>query len=661
MSKHKTLFYLFILFIPIKGFTQDSITDSLKNLLQITTKDSAKVDLLNSISYNLFASTPIEAIDFGTRAIELAKKINYQKGIAYAHKNIGLGYYMQGNFLDVLENWENSLAVFESINDKLGVANILNNLGAIYFNQGDDAKAIDLYLRSLRASEEIGDTLRIVTAIINIGGVYYNKPATRDKALKFYLKAIPLSEKLGDKGAIGTASINIGEIYLENNQDSIALVYFKKSHQAWEGTGRVPYSLTRIGDVYSKRGDYKLAINYRNEAITIANKYEAKLEVIRPLLGLAETYNLQGNPKFALESFNQAMIIATEIGSNYQLKDAYLGMAYSFAKLSDYKNAFKYQTLFSDIKDTLFNLETDNKIKGLQFTYDIDKKQGEIDLLTKDKKLQDLEMKRQKLVKNATLAGLIFILIIAFITFRNYLAKVKVNKILDKQKDEIESLLLNILPKKIAKELRLNGTATPRKYKSVSVLFTDFKDFTKISEQLTPRELITELNDYFVAFDNIVEKHNLEKIKTIGDAYMCAGGLPVKNKTHPIDTVKAALEMQDFMDQKNKQRAANGEAPWGLRVGIHSGPIMAGVVGRKKYAYDIWGSTVNIASRMESNGEVGKVNISAATYELVKDKFDCHYRGKISAKNVGEIDMHFIENEIIQVTHDQVKYNKHCI
>jgi len=645
MSKGNKLFLLFMIFFSVNGYSQDTKTDSLKALLQTTVNDSSKVNLLNIISYHLFPSSPVEAIDYGKQALKLAEEVNFKKGIAYAFKNIGLGYYMQGNFVEVLIYWEQSLKVFESIGDKLGVSNMLNNLGAIYFNQGNDAKAIDLYLRSLRTSEDIRDTLRIATALINIGGVYYNKPTTHEKALEFYLKAIPLSEKIEDKGAIGAASINIGEIYLERNQDSIALVYFKKSYEAWMGTGRVPYSMTRIGDVYAKKREYQSALNYYNEAIKIAKKFEAKLELIRPLLGIAKTYSITGNERMALNAYEEARLTAAEIGSNYELKDAYQGMARTFAKLSDFENAYKYQTLFSDIKDTLFNTETDDKIKGLQFTYEMEKKQGEIDLLTKDKQLQEISLQKQRFAKNAILVGLVLIMIITFIIFRNYLAKVKINKILDQQKEEIEKLLLNILPKKIAKELQELGFAKSRDNKSVTVLFTDFKDFTRISSKLTPVELVTELNDYFTAFDDISEKYKLEKIKTIGDSYMCAGGLPTRNNTHPFDTIRAAIEMQQFVIEKNKSRAKE-EDHWELRAGIHSGPIMAGVVGKKKYAYDIWGSTVNVASRMESAGEPGKVNISSDTFELVKDKFKCHHRGKVSAKSVGDIDMYFVEYEI---------------
>lgn len=211
------------------------------------------------------------------------------------------------------------------------------------------------------------------------------------------------------------------------------------------------------------------------------------------------------------------------------------------------------------------------------------------------------------------------------------------------QKIEIEKLLLNILPAETARELNQKGFATPKYYENVSVLFTDFKDFTKIAEGLSPQELVAELNACFIAFDEIIEKNNLEKIKTIGDAFMCAGGIPVANQTHPIDAVKAGLEIQKYMNEANKKRREKGNMTWNLRIGIHTGPLVTGVVGKRKFAYDIWGDAVNIASRMETSGEIGKVNISDSTFTLVKDTFLCQYRGKISAKNKGEVDMYFVQ------------------
>ncbi|MCK5102113.1 MAG: adenylate/guanylate cyclase domain-containing protein, partial [Cyclobacteriaceae bacterium] len=240
--------------------------------------------------------------------------------------------------------------------------------------------------------------------------------------------------------------------------------------------------------------------------------------------------------------------------------------------------------------------------------------------------------------------GFILIMLVAFETFRNYFKKVKTNKLLDQQKIEIENLVLNILPSEVATELRTEGSATPRHYESVSVLFTDFKGFTKIAGGLAPKELVAELNDFFIAFDEISERNNLEKIKTIGDAYMCAGGIPTTNESHFYDTVNAGLEMQEYMQRTNEIRASKGQEIWGLRIGIHTGPVVAGVVGKKKFAYDIWGNSVNIASRMESSGEAGRLNISATTYDLVKDHYSCEFRGKIYAKNVGDIDMYFVES-----------------
>jgi ligand-binding sensor domain-containing protein/class 3 adenylate cyclase len=225
-------------------------------------------------------------------------------------------------------------------------------------------------------------------------------------------------------------------------------------------------------------------------------------------------------------------------------------------------------------------------------------------------------------------------------------------KKVEKQKERSEELLLNILPSEVAEELKQKGRAEAKQFDEVTVMFTDFKGFTQISEKLSPTELVTAIDTFFKAFDNIISKYNIEKIKTIGDSYMCAGGLPVANNTNAFDIVRAALEIQQFMLGQMQQSKKDGKEMFEVRIGVHTGPVVAGIVGLKKFAYDIWGDTVNIASRMESSGEAGKVNISGATYEIVKDKFNCTYRGKIEAKHKGEIDMYFVELRTIQFHSD---------
>jgi len=216
---------------------------------------------------------------------------------------------------------------------------------------------------------------------------------------------------------------------------------------------------------------------------------------------------------------------------------------------------------------------------------------------------------------------------------------------LQKEKDKTEELLLNILPKETADELKQNNKVVPRNYDLVTVLFTDFKGFTQIAEKLSPAELVHEIDHCFKKFDKIISKYRIEKIKTIGDAYMCAGGLPKEYKHNAAEVIKAAIEIRDFMLRYKDKRVQEKKACFEIRIGLHTGKVVAGVVGIKKYAYDIWGDTVNIASRMESSGEPGKINISGDTYQLVKDTFNCSYRGKIEAKNKGEIDMYFVDDE----------------
>jgi len=646
MNKRILISALITLILYGSGYTQTREADSLKLLLRSAKEDTTRVNSLIALSGTLLRSNSGEALRYANEAKTLADKLGFRKGQAYALKSIGMGYYFQGNYIETLLYWQQSLETFQSMGDKLGIANMLNNLGAVNFNEGDDEKAIDYYLESLRVSEEIGDKLRIATALVNIGAVYFNKKGTHDRALQYYLKALPLSEELGDHDAIGTSAVNTGEIYLERGDDKSALFYFEKALKAYRKSenGNVPYALNNIGKVYAKRREFLKAIGYQTEAYQLAEKLNARLEMSQSLLGLAETYRQQGDNPSAISSYIRAQDIAKSIGANYELKDAYEGLAGLYEKVSDYRNAYKYQTLFTGIKDTLYNAEMDKRIQAVTLNFDLEKKQGEIDLLTKDKALQELDIRRQKIIRNAVGITGILLLLMAIGLFNRYRYVRKTKKIIENEKERSEKLLLNILPFETAEELKEKGSATPKHYEMVSVLFTDFKGFTTIAEKLTPEQLVEELNQCFLEFDHIIDRNNLEKIKTIGDAYMCAGGIPVANTSNPLDVVKAGLEIKAYMDRMKAEREAKGQDYWELRIGIHTGKVIAGVVGKNKFAYDIWGDAVNTASRMESSGEPGKVNISGDTYALVKDHFNCVYRGKVKAKNKGDIDMYFVES-----------------
>jgi adenylate cyclase len=213
---------------------------------------------------------------------------------------------------------------------------------------------------------------------------------------------------------------------------------------------------------------------------------------------------------------------------------------------------------------------------------------------------------------------------------------------LNQERRKSDRLLRTVLPETIAQELKATDRVQPIDYQSASVLFTDFVGFTQIAESFTPQQLIEQLDSCFSKFDQIAKKHHLEKIKTIGDAYMAVGGVPVPNRTHAVDCVLAALEIQQVISDRQQKELAESQSYWDIRIGIHSGDLVAGVVGREKFSYDVWGDTVNTASRLESSGVAGRVNISGATYDRVKHFFECEFRGQIAAKNKGELDMYFV-------------------
>jgi adenylate cyclase len=297
------------------------------------------------------------------------------------------------------------------------------------------------------------------------------------------------------------------------------------------------------------------------------------------------------------------------------------------------------------IDDSLNEKETGRKLQQMEFA-----KQMFADSIAsaeKDRLVEEAhheEVQKKNNTRNWLLGGGALILLLAGGLYSRLRYVRKSKAIVEKEKDRSNNLLLNILPADIAEELKIHGKAEARDFDLVSILFTDFKGFTEASAKLSAADLVNEINTCFEAFDGIMGKYTIEKIKTIGDAYMAAGGLPVPSDNSIKNTILAALEMQEFIEKRKAEMDIAGKPAFQMRVGIHTGPVVAGIVGVKKFQYDIWGDTVNTASRIESNGEVGKVNISQATYDLLKNdpKFAFESRGKIEAKGKGEIEMYFV-------------------
>ncbi len=618
--------------------------DSLLAVLQRTTTDSVKARILIELSKVASAGSLPRSEEYAKRSLKVALALADKRSVALAHTQVGIVQFRLGSYKSAVESFQKALVLFHELGDISNESRLNNNLGAVYNTQGLLDKALEYCIVSLRLAEQIGDTLRLMSVLSNLATIHGTNEKTYHKAIEFNRRALDLALKFKDSQVIGTVAVNLGELYFNQGNDAEALRLYGIAVDAAETAGELPFILVSIGRVYSRKGDYHAADNFQMRALKISDSLGLVLDRATALVALGNTRLRQKDYKGAIAFFSKANRLSDELGVSEELKSTYYGLALSYAALGNYKGAFTNFKLYSEMRDTIYTTEFDQKMSGQLFDYEMNKKQNQISLLNKDKVIADELARKQTIVQYATLIGLILVVVILLIMYRNYRVKVKLNDILDGQNVKIETLLQNILPSTIARELQSTGRAKSRFYESASVLFADFKDFTLLADGLTPSEIVDELNEHFSVFDDIVHKFNVEKIKTIGDAYMCASGIPDVDPMHALNIVRAAIEILQYLEQKNAERIAAGKAPWQIRIGIHSGPLAAGVVGKRKYAYDIWGSTVNIASRMESNSEPGRINVSSATYQLVQSEFICQHRGKIKAKNVGEIDMYFVES-----------------
>jgi len=623
------------------------------------------------------------AIEVYSPLIDLYEEAGEQERLIHLYSKIMICYQETKQFTRAAEVLDDLLELNRALEDPAGISTALNNIGYNYRYLGEYEKAIEYFERSLEGS--VSQEQRTAT-LINLGVASQNAGQIT-RALDYLDEAYRLasSGELQDQAA-RSASI-ASRIYLETGDFYNAETYSRFAVQSAMKAG----NFRLLADIYQTSSeintaffdfetaleDYQKYLSYRDSALIARN--QVRQEYLQQEY-LAERYEKEIGLLVTDEALQESMareLILDTIKKRQQIELQQKTIELQRSELQNRElektrleqdKMLAEEKLAAEIRDReileLKIAQEAQKDSLERREYEVKVAQAENEVLKKDNELQQETIKRVR-ARNAFLAGifLLALIILVFVivgwryarktnrTLTHQRNKIQQQKdaiqtqydIIEKEREKSDRLLLNILPEETAAELKEKGRATPRHYEMVSVLFTDFKGFTMVAESLTAEEVVMELDKCFLEFDKIAEKHNLEKIKTIGDAYMCAGGLPVANSSNPEDAVAAALEIRDFMATERKKRAASGESYWQLRIGINTGPVVAGVVGKNKFAYDIWGDAVNIASRMESSGEPGKVNISGATYELVKDRFVCSYRGKVAAKNKGEVDMYFVE------------------
>lgn len=625
--------------------------DSLFQQIKGTAGDSIAYDAIDSYIEVAYYRDLDLAMKVSLKEFEFAKKHQNQHAESNAYLNIGIVYDLKGLYDSALYYYEKAKDIALAYGFEKQLGDIYNNYSITYAVVGKIDESISTALKALSIFEKLNDSLRMAKIYNNLGSRYFEMEYY-DEALDHYEKAARINALLNDSGKLAFNYGNIGLLYAKLKQNEKALTYFTRSLQL-QDTVNDPFNhsiaLHNLALAHQRLGNLNQALNFEKRAYVIADEVNDELGKISILNGMANISIDRGEHQKALEYFIRSSALAEQSGARYYLIDIYDSMSDVYAELHDYQNAFLYNLKSGQLKDSILTTEKDKAIQKIR-AYEDEKKQQEITLLTKDSEIQKLNLKRQKIIRNSVVAvgSLVLLLSLLLLHRYRYVRRSKIelsekNAIINKEKERSDNLLLNILPAQTAEELKNKGHSEARHFGMVTVMFTDFKGFTFMAEKLSPQELVNEIDFCFKNFDQIISKHNIEKIKTIGDSYMCAGGLPVQNDTNPEDVVKAALEIQEFMSELKMQRKSEGKPYFELRIGINTGPVVAGIVGIKKFQYDIWGDTVNIASRMESGGEVGRVNISQMTWEKVQDKFNCTYRGKIEAKNKGPIDMYFAD------------------
>ncbi len=612
--------------------------DSLKTGLKNSSNDTLRVLILNQIAWELKFSDPDSAREYINESQLLSNTLSYEKGKGDGFNILGVVEYLQGNFSVAQKHFESSLTIRIKLGDVEGQSGIYNNLGLINSELGNYPESIKFYRQSLNISEALQNKTRIASSLNNIGNVY-RRQGNPERALEYFDKALKINVELNNLLEQSNNLNNIGSVYFEKEKYNKALEYFrtaldlKRKLKNREGELNC---MQNIGNIWMNLNNFDSAGYYLNESLAGKNELGDQQGVPGILLNLGFVNQKKRLFKLALGYMKNSLEVAEEIESIDDQKAAHLGLAETYDSLGKTSDAFLHYKLYAALKDSLQGAISMDKISEIQTLFETEKRDKEIQILNKDKEIQTAEIQKQKVVRNSFIFGFTVFVIFSGIVF------MQKNKI-KHEKLKSENLLLNILPRETAQELIDNGKASPKYYENVSVLFTDFKNFTLVSELLSHEELVNEINFCYSRFDRIMDEHGIEKIKTIGDSYMCAAGLPVFKDDHAVSAVRAGLEIRDFITGHIENRKLSGLPFFEIRIGIHSGPVIAGVVGIKKFAYDIWGDTVNIASRMESSAETGKVNISESTYLLVKDNFNCTYRGRVEAKNKGLVNMYFAE------------------
>ncbi len=647
-----THLFLSLIFLFIFHQSANAKTDSLYQVWQnLNESDSIRIVAYTDYIAKKFVTKKLDSTQVAADKLKAFSEEKGQRfGVANAMRLLGASKFFHYEHVAAINLLNESLELSEALTYTYGQAKALQLLGMVYKRQSKEVKSMGYYEKSLVLYEELGDLDDYAGALMEVGSIH-KIAENYDKALAYFQRAYELYQQIGREDKFAGALAQIASIYRRKEEFKKALEINEQALKLRREGGpplSVASSLNNMGNIYEDIGDFEEALAHHFQALAIREKVGKEDKIASSYRNIGETYSDLNDYKKGvayckkgLDLYEKTDVTSRQLACSHCLYQAH-------KKLGDATKTLKYLEKMFELRAKVGHERSVKQLQRMEFD-----KQIMADSMARVEEKMQIALLHQKAIeakektRNRAISAFVLSLLGALGFYFRWRLQRKANIEIKREYDRAEGLLLNILPAEIAEELKDTGEASARDFNQVSVVFTDFKGFTQISEELSAKELVEELNVCFKAFDSIITKHGLEKIKTIGDAYMAAGGLPAPDENATKKTVMAALEMSDFIIKRRERLSAEGRLAFQMRTGIHTGPVVAGIVGVKKFQYDIWGDTVNTASRMESNGAVGRVNVSEYVYDILQEDEDFNFeeRGKIEVKGKGEIAMYFIEKK----------------
>jgi adenylate cyclase len=622
--------------------------------------------------------------DYLQQALVLRREIKDEVGISATLNNLANIYIEKAEYNLALQFLQEAALIDERASDRQGLAYEFDNIGNIYDYQDRFDSALFFRYKALSVREKGGSLSEIALSSVNIGNTYF-KMSKYDSALSYANNAIRYAEQANDQRILARALGQIGTIYKEMGNQTQALSFYQKnltlalSIHDKQGEAN---ALSNIAIVCDNLGKPTESIEYSKKALAIYETMEDKQSISAVYINLSNAYQTLNNldeaqlwlkkaldikkeiadvrgEAIALENLGlvsarqkkfteairyteESLALAKKIGTLDVVQSGYEQLAGIYKQSGQYGNAFNAFEMSASLRDSIFRTETSKQLTEMSTKYESEKKDKAIQILTRDQELASL-------LRNALIGGFILVSLLGLVAYNRFLLKKKSgilleekNVIIEMERDKSEQLLLNVLPPSIAGRLKADSVTIADQFSEATILFADIVGFTKLSAQIGADKLVGMLNDIFTLFDAITGKYNLEKIKTIGDCYMVVGGLPIQDSQHCQSIAAMALEMLVALSEYCKK--TNIELT--IRIGINTGSVVAGVIGRKKFIYDLWGDAVNTASRMESHGEPSKIHVTEVVYERLKDTFTFEDRGEIEVKGKGLMKTYFLTGKV---------------